>query len=277
VGQAQKAADQAAQRLAQSDLPGAINSMKQAQKAMNGAGQAGKGQQGQQGEGAPSMSDLSKQQAQVQKAAESLLASQQKAPTQALQKAAKKLEHAAETIGPLAAGGELPSSAESALQAAEDALANGTAQAEAGQGPPAQASASSAAQALAQAQAALALAQAGLSSEMAQAGQGQGQGEGQGKGKGQGKGRGQGQGQEGQGTGQGTPGPNGNGRQGNWNGAGGADGPRRSVTGPGQYTGLPKRDRAAIQQSQAEKYPQEYGALVEQYLKNLSDQTGKEQ
>jgi len=35
---------------------------------------------------------------------------------------------------------------------------------------------------------------------------------------------------------------------------------------------LPKRDRAAIQQSQSEKYPQEYGSLVEQYLKNLSDE-----
>ena len=43
----------------------------------------------------------------------------------------------------------------------------------------------------------------------------------------------------------------------------------------GQFTGLPKRDRAAIQQSQGEKYPQEYGPLVEQYLKNLSDQSGK--
>ena len=35
---------------------------------------------------------------------------------------------------------------------------------------------------------------------------------------------------------------------------------------------LAARDRAAIQQSQGEKYPQEYGPLVEQYLKNLSDQ-----
>ncbi len=62
---------------------------------------------------------------------------------------------------------------------------------------------------------------------------------------------------------------------GNWSGAGGADGPRRNATGPGQYSGLPMRDRAAIQQSQAEKYPQEYGPMVEQYLKNLSDQVNK--
>ena len=78
---------------------------------------------------------------------------------------------------------------------------------------------------------------------------------------GQGQGQGQGKGQSAQGTG----------RQGNWDGSGGADGPTRSTAGAGQFSGLPKRDRAAIQQSQGEKYPQEYGPLVEQYLKNLSD------
>ena len=41
------------------------------------------------------------------------------------------------------------------------------------------------------------------------------------------------------------------------------------------YIGLPKRDRAAILQSQSEKYPQEYGPLVEQYLKNLADQSSE--
>jgi len=112
---------------------------------------------------------------------------------------------------------------------------------------------------LAQAQAALALAQAGLS-----AGQGQGQGQGQGRNP-----------SLGQGQGQGPPGPQGTGRQGNWSGPGGADGPKRNTAGTGQFTGLPKRDRAAIQQSQSEKYPQEYGPLVEQYLKNLSDQSGE--
>ena len=42
--------------------------------------------------------------------------------------------------------------------------------------------------------------------------------------------------------------------------------------GQQQFTRLPSRDRAALQQSQTEKYPQEYGPLVEQYLRNLSDQ-----
>jgi hypothetical protein len=43
----------------------------------------------------------------------------------------------------------------------------------------------------------------------------------------------------------------------------------------GTFTRLPNRDRVALQQSQSEKYPQEYGPLVEQYLKNLSDQAGE--
>jgi hypothetical protein len=75
--------------------------------------------------------------------------------------------------------------------------------------------------------------------------------------------------------GQGTPNPKGTGQMGNWAGAGGTEGPKQPAAGAGQFTGLPMRDRAAIQQSQAEKYPQEYGPMVEQYLKNLSDQVNK--
>jgi hypothetical protein len=178
----------------------------------------------------------------------------------ALQPAGKNLDDAENLVSPLTAGklGRLPPSAQSALESAQGSLSSGSAQAAAGQGPPAEASAAAAAQSLAQAQAALALAQAGLSSGMAQA---QGQGQGQGKGRGQGKGQGQG-----------DPTTQGTGRQGNWRGSGGADGPKRGTVGQGQFTGLPARDRAAIQQSQGEKYPQEYGPLVEQYLKNLSDQ-----
>ena len=41
------------------------------------------------------------------------------------------------------------------------------------------------------------------------------------------------------------------------------------------FIGLPARERAAIQQSLREKYPQEYGALVEQYLLNLANESGK--
>ena len=52
-------------------------------------------------------------------------------------------------------------------------------------------------------------------------------------------------------------------------------------TGPGgvlpggkaQYLALPARDRATIQQSQSEKYPQQYATKIEQYLRNLSDES----
>ncbi len=289
VKQAQQAADQAAQQLAQSNLPKAIDSMKAAESAMQQQMQSGQQQPPQQtgqqtqnqtgrqqqqpppAQGEASMPQLSQQQKEVRQTAESLLQALQSAPASAMQQAAKSLESAGSTILPLTAGkmGPLPQSAQSALQSAQGSLANGSAEAAAGQGPPAQADAASAAQSLAQAQAALALAQAGLGSESAMANQ---QGKGQKPGQGQGKGQGQ---KPGQGQGQGTPNSQGTGRQGNWAGPGGADGTHKDTVGPGQYTALPKRDRAAIMQSQSEKYPQEYGPLVEQYLKNLSDQSGE--
>jgi hypothetical protein len=277
--EAQQAANQAAQQLGQSNLPKAIDSMKQARSAMQQARQES-GQEtqpnpaGRPGPNPPSLANLDKQQAAVQEAAEGLMAAQQQAPASAMQAAAEALQKANNAISPLAAGamGQMPAGAQGALQSAQSSTAQGSAQAAAGQNPPAQQSASAAAQALAQAQAALSLAQAGVGSEAAMAQQGQGQG--QGKGQGQGQGRGQAQGQ-GQGQGQGQPGPQGTGDRGNWAGAGGADGPRQGTTGNSSFLRLPGRDRAAIQQSQAEKYPQEYGPLVEQYLRNLSDQSGE--
>ena len=54
------------------------------------------------------------------------------------------------------------------------------------------------------------------------------------------------------------------------------DGGERSVTaGASAFVQLPPRDRQALQQSQAEKYPEEYGNMVEQYLRNLSDGDNK--
>lgn len=44
--------------------------------------------------------------------------------------------------------------------------------------------------------------------------------------------------------------------------------------GAGQFLGLPERDRAAIEQSQAEKYPQEYGAMIEEYMRRLANDAG---
>jgi hypothetical protein len=272
VAPAEQAASEAARQLAQSDLPKAIDSMKAAQSAMQQAQQQN-GQPAQQGKGSPSLAELGKQQAEVQKAAEALMAAQQKAPASAMQAAAEALQQANDAISPITAGalGQMPAGAQSALQSAQGSTAQGSAQAQAGQGSPAQQSAAAAAQALAQAQAALALAQAGVGSEAAMGQQGEGKGQGQGKGKGQGQGQGQAQANA-QGRGKGQPSPQGNGNVGNWDGSGGADGPRQGTAGSSSFTRLPNRDRAALQQSQAEKYPQEYGPLVEQYLRNLSDQ-----
>jgi hypothetical protein len=271
IAPAEQAASEAAQQLGKSDLPKAIDSMKAAQSSMQQAQQ--QGQQGQQGKGTASLSELGKQQAEIQKAAEALMTAQQNAPQSAMQDAAEALQQANDAISPITAGalGQMPAGAQSALQSAQGSTAQGSAQAQAGQNSPAQQSAAAAAQALAQAQAALALAQAGIGSDAAMAQQGEGKGQGQGKGKGQGQGQGQTQANA-QGRGKGQPSPQGNGNVGNWDGTGGADGPRQGTAGSSSFTRLPNRDRAALQQSQAEKYPQEYGPLVEQYLRNLSDQ-----
>ena len=52
-------------------------------------------------------------------------------------------------------------------------------------------------------------------------------------------------------------------------------GGRKDSAGSSSFLGLPPRDRDAIQQSRREKYPEEYGAMIEQYLKNLSDQNNR--
>lgn len=50
----------------------------------------------------------------------------------------------------------------------------------------------------------------------------------------------------------------------------------RSVAGRSSaFAALPARERAVIEQSQAEKYPQEYGTQVEQYLLNLARESGE--
>jgi len=47
------------------------------------------------------------------------------------------------------------------------------------------------------------------------------------------------------------------------------------VIGAGTFMSLPARDRAALKQTQKDKYPEEYGPAIEQYLKNLSDQENR--
>lgn len=51
-------------------------------------------------------------------------------------------------------------------------------------------------------------------------------------------------------------------------------GPRTAEGGSSAFLGLPPRERQALQQSQGDRYPQEYGTMVEQYLRNLSRQGG---
>lgn len=43
--------------------------------------------------------------------------------------------------------------------------------------------------------------------------------------------------------------------------------------GEGAYTALPARDRAAIQQSLSEEYPEDYEAFIQQYRRNLAEAT----
>ena len=55
----------------------------------------------------------------------------------------------------------------------------------------------------------------------------------------------------------------------------GSTGPRGDVTGASTFMSLPARDRQALKQTQKDKYPEEYGPAIEQYLKNLSDQENR--
>jgi hypothetical protein len=56
--------------------------------------------------------------------------------------------------------------------------------------------------------------------------------------------------------------------------AGAATAGTQAPQGADAYVGLPDRDRAAIEQSQAEKYPQEYGSMIEEYMRSLAADSG---
>ncbi|MCC6231237.1 MAG: hypothetical protein IT580_01250 [Verrucomicrobiales bacterium] len=178
-------------------------------------------------------------------------------------KKATGLHEAGEHIEPATSGrmGRVPRMIRDALQQADRSLQEGSASAEAGDGASADREGAKAQEALAAAAAALDLAMAGMGQ---QPGEGEGQG-GQGKNPSASQGRGRGK-KPGAVAGKGT------GDAGNFFGAGGADGPKRAAAGGGKFIGLPARERAALLQSQGERYPQEYAPQIEQYLKNLSDQ-----
>ena len=155
-----------------------------------------------------------------------------------------------------------PQAARDAMREAEQALSDSAVAAEAGQNQQAQAQAAQASQAMEAAQSALGEAQAGIA----------------------GIAPGTAPANDGQQSNKMGPGPNPGTTQAasgasekNWNDQGGAaKAAANGAHGPGEFQGLPDRDRAAIQQSQSEKYPQEYGSMIEEYMRNLaSDTEGK--
>ncbi len=184
-----------------------------------------------------------------------------------MQQAARQLAKAAQEAGQLAAGpAQAGEAAQQAAQAAAQDLSQAAAQAAGQNQAGAQAAAQQGQQDLAAIQAALAQAKAGL----AQAGN-----EGMPTEPGQ---PGEHQGPPHAGNHPGThageiPGVPGTKAAQNYH-PGGESGVQKSTrvagTKSANFSGLPARERAAIEQAQSEKYPEEYGTLVEQYLRNLA-------
>jgi len=164
-------------------------------------------------------------------------------------KAEKDMSNAANDTAPSAANSDLPDAVQAALRGANQMSATGAAQAAAGEKGNAQASAAAARAMLAQARQAIAQAEGGVSPS-------------------------------------GPPGPP--------SAIPGSDpgtqvgksakpaqgvplqkGSNHVALTKSSFQGLPKRDRDAIEQSQAEKYPPEYAGQIEQYMQNLATQSGK--
>jgi hypothetical protein len=288
AGQAAQAAQQAAKAAQQmANQPGARaaqaaqqvaeqagKAAQAAQQAAKAAGQAQKSSQGQPGsQQAGQAQKLAQQAAEAAQTARQMANSAMQAAQAGAQQAGQNMQQAAQQLAQAAmeaaqAGGQLSPGAQQAAQQAAQQLAQAAAQAMNGQNADSQQAAEQAAQALAQA--------AGMAAAM-QAGIGQ-QGP-QGKMPGQGmKGDGQ---QPGQGQGTGPT------KQANNQPSQGADGykpgspeaiqraAREAALKKAAFVGLPAREREAIQQSLGEKYPEEFGALVEQYLLNLANEAAK--
>jgi hypothetical protein len=232
------------------------------------------------------MAALGKAQAQTASAQDAMASG----PAAAMPHAATQLAQAART---LAGAGSLlpaiPQVARDAMRAAEQALAGAAASAGAGEGQQAQAQAGQAGQAMAAAQSAMGEAQAGIaglgpaSGAPGAASAQQSSGQAQAGAAGLASTPGAQDASAGQQSGQSGPGPNsGSSQTGatgasekSWNDqAGAAKAAAQDAQGTGQFLGLPDRDRAALQQSQSEKYPQEYGSMVEEYMRSLASDSG---
>jgi hypothetical protein len=160
----------------------------------------------------------------------------------ALAAAAKDTQAAAATPG-------LPPSAAAAVNQAQASIAQGQQQAAKGDPQGTASAAAAAEQQLAQAQASVAMAQAGMAGAVA-ATPGQ------------------------------TPGPTMPGMtpstmpaQDAMTGGSTQKGALHDLDGNGKFVTVASRDRAAIEQTQQEKRPQEYAPMIDQYMKNLADQS----
>ena len=176
----------------------------------------------------------------------------------------------------------LPQAAREAIREAEQAAGAAAAAASAGQQEQAQTKTAQAQKALAAAQTALGQMQAGVggltpqagamlaANQAGQAGQQASQDQGQGQGPQSAQGSQPLANQANQASQQGT-----GAKEQSWTDQDGAV--KRGLQGahgPGQFLGLPERDRGALQQSQSEKYPQEYGAMIEEYMRGLANDSG---
>jgi hypothetical protein len=288
--QAQLAGQKPQAALARQDQ--ALAQLGQAKSTLEQSAQALREELGQPNQAAASLAEAARQIAQAQEQVNQALGELARQPTemkngaappakaarraasdQSMKQAAASLGKAGEIVNQMTATPQtaLPPATQNSLQQAQSNLAQGQAQAGEKNAPAAEQQATQAQSALAQAAAALSLAQAGLNapSQASTAKPGQpGQANPPGPTP---------PGQPDSRTGKPAANPPvaGQGNEGNWNSPGGADGPRKTTTGANQFQGLPQRDRSALQQSQGEKYPQEYGPLVEQYLKNLSDDANR--
>ncbi len=266
AGQAAQAAQQAAQaaQMAQEaaqqgqEAPGASPQQQAGnQQAAQQAGQAAQSAQ---------QAAQAAQQAQ-QMAAQAAQMAQQggQQGAQSMQQAAQQLSQAAQQAAQAAGGQPSPGAQQAAQQAAQQ-LSQAAQQAMNGQNSAAQQSAQQAAQQLAQAAGMAAAQQSGIAQQQngqpmpGMPGQGQKPGKGSGKGKSQ----------------QMTDQPS-EGAETYQPGAADAvqRAARQAALKKAGFLGLPPRERQAIQQSLGEKYPEEYGPMVEQYLLNLANESGK--
>jgi trimeric autotransporter adhesin len=279
VQSAQQAAQQAGEAAQAANQ--AATSANQAQRAANAASasaaenQAAAQQAAAASQSAQTAAEAARRAQQLAKVAAESARNSAQAAGKSMQQAAGQLSRAATQAGQAAAQQASSPGMQQAIQQAAQKLANAAAQAMNGQNASAQRSAQQAAQQLAQASGMAEAMQAGIGQPSAGQMPGQGQ---QGAMPGQGM---QGAGRQ-PGQGQGS-GPTKDSNQPSEGATGYQAGSpeavqraaRQAALKKAGFLGLPARERAAIQQSLSEKYPQEFGPLVEQYLLNLANEPAR--